>query len=330
MMSSDFDSDDGVESISGDDRLHLTRECAIDFKDWLGTRIGISELSCICYVKYVSLFLRETSSIRDPEEYNRFLVNHTVKKRSNVCKFALKKYVEFKFRDKSSKRLKDSLIDAMRYVRHKAKTPLRTPKVLSDADIKKIMKNLNVEKHRVVAEIQFALGVRAGDVLRVEVGDVDYELYKGKSVMAIVFRGKGDKRYKMWVFDENLQKKIEKYVAGSYVPNSTHLFLDVDELDKHKSVRAYQLAYHRYSNDLKQAVFRSGVGTRSWNTHDFRRNIARKLWEKYHDIMIVKEFLHHDTIVTTSLYLRGMGLEVQDVQESLFDDAVKSAGGSEE
>jgi integrase len=312
-------------TVRSESRQRLVMECRLDFFDWLIKTHGVTEKSAHDQVKAVLMFLRRVKDLRDVQEYAQFVVDYVVKKRCLPYKYALKNYISFKFHERKDIEFKDKVLEAMKYIRHEWKQNLRIPKVLDDQSVRAIIDNIQRPRFKLIAEIQSALGVRVGDILRMEVNDLDYELFRDRSVLAISFRGKGKKRYKMWVFDETLQKRIEEFVASEYDAGSQYVFLPRFSAQRTSFHKMYLAAYLQYWRMMKKSMFKIGVRHDEWSTHDFRRAMARRLWNKYGDIMMIKEFLHHENFETTARYMRGMGLQVQEVQSDLYEDIKKEA-----
>ena len=302
----------------------------VDLREYLIERKGVNPSTVEKYVINARAFLRETASIVDPDEYNKFLVNHVVKKRNVHCLPSLKHYVEWKFSDKKKRDLREDIIDAMKMVRAGNTNIKKTIKVLDVDTVEGVIANINHDAFRVVAMLQYCLGVRANDVLKVRRDDVAWEPYKERSVMVITFTGKGNKRYRMSVFDESIAGEVAKCVVSVKGKHADYVFLD-EYRSRAGEVPLFRVVwrnYSRYLYHLKHACFVVGVGPKDWSSHDFRRMMARKLWVRWHDIMMIKEFLHHERFDTTVRYLVGMGLSVRDVQSALYDaETILQTGG---
>lgn len=301
-------------------KTDLVRELP-DFFDYLKEKTKLMDSTKRNNVFAVKKFIVESKSVTDPNDYNMFLMKYCHKKRSTWYFAALTHYVTWKFAGKEKREVRDTILEAMRYLKPSVSTPRKLPVVLDDERIKSVIAGIRDRKHRVIAMIQAQLGVRAGDVFRLRRGGIHYEPYKNDVLMALEIHGKGDKKYKMFVFDQSLQFEIEAFIRECWIDDE-YYFMEKSkvEIDKWQT---YKNNYLCYLLDLKRSMFKLGMSPKDWSTHDFRRNMARKVWDKYHDIMLLKEFLHHEMVETSVRYIRHLGLQVQTVQEDLYKDTQK-------
>jgi integrase len=77
-------------------------------------------------------------------------------------------------------------------------------------------------------------------------------------------------------------------------------------------------SYLMYWWSIREAIEKSGViDRRFFSTHDFRRCFARKVWEKYKDVDVLKRVLNHEDVSTTLKYLRQSGLQNIDIFQEM-------------
>ena len=67
--------------------------------------------------------------------------------------------------------------------------------------------------------------------------------------------------------------------------------------------------YQWYWADLKQALHKNKISREEFATHDLRRCFARRAWERYKDIYVLKGLLNHVDPKTTLRYLDQSGLK---------------------
>lgn len=283
------------------------------FEKWLEGR-GISQSTIYQYSMAVKKFLLTEPQIDSIEDYNNFLFEFSIKKRSFCYYHALKSYIKFKMSGDRSKM--SNMLRAM--ITPKMQEPIKTTRYLDDVTKKQIIKLLKDSKHRVIAKIQNVTGVRIGDVLRLKRGSISYESYGGKEiVMRIDFIGKGNKRFVKWIFDEEVMNSVDLFIKSTLM-DADYYFLERDRSFNDSSLHvAMRTNYHRYWEDLKQALEVVGVRYKDWASHDFRRSLARDVWDETKDPMLLKEALNHARFETTARYLRTSGLQSQDLYHLL-------------
>ena len=287
-----------------------------DFRLWLENNTSIMPSSRYMYFMAAKKFLNETHSITDPNAYNAWLMKYCIKKRSNWYYFGLVHYVKFKYGKKEDKDLCGSILEAMKYVKPPILESQKVVSVLDNDSIDRIINGVKRKKHQVIARLQKVTGARVGDIMRLKKGDIVYEVFKDRIVMALNITGKGKKRYKMWVFDEEVQSETELFIKGVDYGNDFY-FIEKDN-PYAEDFLTYKVNYSNFLDDLKLSMMKSGVDYKKWAAHDFRRNVARIVYEKYKDLVLLQKVLHHSDFGTTVRYLKHMALEVQNVQEELY------------
>jgi integrase len=281
----------------------------LDFEEWLQAR-NLSDSSVYVYTAAVKKFLVSGPNLESIDDYNTFIFEHSIKKRSNYFYDALKLFIKFKF-DKNPKQhillrnlLKPKVLDPKKHIHY-----------LDDETRGGIVKLLTNYKHRIMARIQNATGVRAGDILRLKRGAISYESYNDAVVvMRIDFEGKGKKHFIKWIFDADIQTQIDLFIKANIL-DTEYYFLE--RRDGKSEFQDMKQNYHHYLDDLKQALKTYGVEYQQWATHDFRRSFARNVWNNSKDPVLLKEMLNHQQFDTTLRYLRGSGLQVKDVYYQL-------------
>ena len=99
------------------------------FKIWLEENKDIAAETINVYVTAVNAFLKTDPDLEDLNDYNRFLIKTTIKKRSYGNYYALKLFIEYKI---PSKKDREKLLDHL--VKPKIRMDFRNPrKYLSGA-----------------------------------------------------------------------------------------------------------------------------------------------------------------------------------------------------
>lgn len=276
---------------------------------WLEEKRMLSDSSKHVYCEAVERFLKENPDIDSIEDYNAFIIKHSIKKRCYNYYSALKAFIEYKIGDAAIRnRLMENLI----------RPPLRTDIVmerryLTEDEIIDVINRLESPKHRIMSLIQSLTGVRAGDILRLRRDNIMPEVYKGRPTLRLNILGKGKKRNVIYIHDEIAQEVIMGYVANNY-NHDEYYFIELGKMTNRKGTldnefRLMRMNYWWYWADLKQALQSIGADVKDFATHDFRRCFARRVWEKYKDIHILQGLLSHSNVATTIRYLDQSGLK---------------------
>ena len=283
------------------------------YEEYLNEKTALKESSVYTYVLGIRRFLSENPEIDKAEDYNDFLIRMTQKgKTSNFYYFALKHYVKFKIPDLS---LRNRIISV--FIKPIIHDPKIKRRYLDDVKRLEVINNMIDKKSRIIAIIQTMTGVRAGDLLRLKRDSIFTEDVKGKVALRLNIIGKRDRINVVYVFDEIAQQIILDYINNNINFND-YLFITLGQYgdrtgDTTSERMLVRQNYLRYWKDLKQALYASGVHKDDFATHDFRRCFAREIWDRYGDLIILKNALNHIDPNTTIRYLKHSGLQNRDV-----------------
>lgn len=279
------------------------------FKSWLKENKFLSDSSVWVFTIGLKGFLERNPDLEKLEDYNTFLIDHTIKKRSTHYFSMLRHYIDYKITDSAlKKKLLDGLIRPPMYPNIK-----RERKHLSEEQLIEIINMLQRPKHRIIALIQALTGVRAGDILRLKRGSIYPEEYKSKVVLRINIIGKGSKRNVIFIHDPVAHEIILDYITN-HVGWKDYYFVDIGNMKRrpgniNSDYGMIARNYQRFWEDLKAALQTAGVKYEDFATHDFRRCFARRVWEKYKDIHVLQSLLNHTDPKVTLKYLEQSGLK---------------------
>lgn len=286
------------------------------YKQWLSEKKNLSDSSIYAYSIAVGAFLKTNPDLENLQDYNDFLVESTIKKRTTYSYHALKLFVDYKIPDAATRnRLKDG------FVKPKPHTAIkRERRHLSEEQIFEVINMLEL-KHRIVSIIQHLTGVRAGDIMRIKRGRIMTEEYKGQLTLKLIVTGKREKRNVVYVHDEIAQNLIMDYITSNY-NHDDYYFLDKRCKDSRNlsylnDYNLYKNNYWRFWVDLKQALQSCGISKDDFATHDFRRCFARRAWERYKDIHVLQSLLNHRDPTVTLRYLEQSGLKNIDYHHEM-------------
>jgi len=288
------------------------------FNRFLREKHDISETTIVVYIRAIDDFVNEVDDYYNLEEYNKFLINHSIKKRSTYYYYALKYFIKYKIEDKA---LKANILENL--IKPDIKTTLKYErKYLNEKQILEVINSMKKLKNKVLALVQFVTGVRAGDVLRIKRGDIIPEVYEDNPVLKLIITGKGEKRNIVYIHDETIQTLLIDFLVSNFL-NEKYYFLEdksrkMDVVSKQNNI--HHSNYTAYKRDLKQALYIQCIDTFDFSTHDYRRCFARRVWTKYKDLNVLQELLNHANPMTTMRYLKQSGLKNIDYHKQMQTD----------
>jgi len=298
----------------------------IDYEEYM-KRLG--HKPSYIYPSMVALrcFVKEGYNWEKYEDYNRFLIKHTVNKRSTAYFDVLKKFVKWKF--KEDRELKNIVLESIQMTGKKARDPKPRNSIITEAEQMRIIQNIKTPKHQLIAWLQKESGVRAGDVLRTLKDNFKMGMYTDddgsvRKVMDIVFVKKGDRVAKIPIFNPHLIQYLKVHLEN-LDGDEDLAFINRDVVSKKNKDNEYALIrrnYNLYHADLKQACDDLGYDSGQFSTHDWRRNFANRIWVdvlKKNDIVALQRAMGHSQVETTAIYLRQSGLQSRDIYKQSYD-----------
>ncbi len=213
----------------------------------------------------------------------------------------------------------------------RAKRPKRLPVVLSTAEVKLLLSQMD-GVHGLIAALLYGTGMRLLECLRLRVQDVEFE--RG---LIMVRGGKGDKdrvvplpstlvpRLKAHMLEvrglheaDLAQGRGEVYLPDALsvkYPNAPREWgwqfvfpsgrLSVDP--RSGQVRRHHLHENSVQKAIHAALRRAGI-ERKASCHSLRHSFATHLLERGHDIRTVQELLGHSYVSTTMIYTHVLNL----------------------
>lgn len=175
------------------------------------------------------------------------------------------------------------------------------PKVFSKEEVMAIFKKIRNPKHRMALSLQYACGLRVGELLQLRVRDIDFDR---RVINVIQSKGSKDRRIPI---SNKILAHIEDYLK---LYNPPDYFLTGQGGGK----------YTRSSinNILKLAAKKAGI-ERPVFSHMLRHSYATHLLESGVDLRFVQELLGHNSSRTTEIYTHVSTRMLRDIK-SPFDD----------
>jgi site-specific recombinase XerD len=275
---------------------------ADEFGRYLRKERSLSEDSVVSYCPVARLFISERFGT-DPIDLTR------------LCVGDLHAFVSRQLRDYSPKRVQlmlSGLRSFLRFLYLRGDIPSRLddhvptapswrqtepPKWLSDDKIERVL--ASCDHHSPVGQRNYAillllarLGLRAGEVVRLELGDIRWETAE------ITVCGKGPRR-KRFPLPEDVGHAIATYLKLARPPcDSRRVFL-----------RA-RAPYHGLSGSstldtiVQRALVRAGLDPPLKGAHLFRHSLATKMLRHGATLTEIGQILHHASPDTTSIYAK--------------------------
>jgi len=171
------------------------------------------------------------------------------------------------------------------------------PKVIKEADIRKMIERTINLKHRAIICTLYSTAIRRDEILSILLSDIDIE--KGE----ILIRGKGNKERKVYIsvaLGEILRKYMKDYRPQKYL---------------------YEGPHGRYSsssiaNIVKKAAKRAGIHQRV-TPHMLRHSYATHMLTKGVGLPHIQQILGHNNIRTTLIYTHLTNQDLRDLPNPL-------------
>jgi integrase/recombinase XerD len=167
--------------------------------------------------------------------------------------------------------------------------PKKLPVVLSQSEVKRLISAPKLLKHRMLIALSYDCGLRRGELLNLEVKDIDFD-----RKMLHIRQGKGRKDRYVPVGDLTL-RGLKTYLETE---NPT-LYLFYRRTAQGEVVR-YSASAVRFV--LNQAKKHAGL-QKHVTSHTLRHSYATHLLEMGLDIVSLRDALGHSSIETTMMYL---------------------------
>ena len=187
------------------------------------------------------------------------------------------------------------------------KIPQRLPKVLSLADIEKLLKSDNSPLENLILELLYSCGLRVSELVNLKVNDIDISskyvrcFGKGSKERVIPIGNIGIQALKNYLpLRELLIKKFE-LTSKKLLINNNGKFLNRQDV------------YNFIHNKGKQI-------NKNISPHTLRHSFATHLLENGADLRIVQELLGHSDVSTTQLYTHISKKRLKEVYFSINND----------
>ncbi len=194
------------------------------------------------------------------------------------------------------------------------KEPVKVPLVLSKKEIKRILAMAPSLKAKVMLSLAYGCGMRAGEVVRLKVGDID-----GAQEIIRIVQAKGRK-------DRNvmLPGDIPGLLRDWWKERPTGQDKDVPGPERvlFPGYRGKHLSARQISRLFKQTAQEAGI-TKPVTLHTLRHSFATHLLERGVDIRVIQALPGHTKLTTTARYA-SVATGMIAAVDSPLDDLNKS------
>jgi len=173
------------------------------------------------------------------------------------------------------------------------KEPVKVPLVLSQKEIKRILAMAPSLKAKVMLSLAYGCGMRAGEVVRLKVGDIDSAQ---KIIRIVQSKGRKDRNVMLPadildLLREWWKERLTGQDKGVPAPERV-LF---------PGYRGKHLSTRQLSCLFKQTAREAGI-TKPVTLHTLRHSFATHLLERGVDIRVIQALLGHSKLTTTARY----------------------------
>lgn len=173
------------------------------------------------------------------------------------------------------------------------------PKVLNNREIKKIFEVTDNNKHKLLLQLCYGMGLRVSEIVRLKIQDIDSGRMK---VLIEAAKGKKDR----YVNLPNYVLGILRTYYKQYKP-AKYLFEGQD--GQQYSVRSAQAVF-------KQAMRKAKIN-KTIGIHSLRHSYATHLMEYGTDIQFIQKLLGHKDIKTTQIYTHVGDRQLSNIKSPL-------------
>ena len=178
----------------------------------------------------------------------------------------------------------------------------KIPVVLTNLEIKQLLKAIKSQRNKLIVEFIFSTGVRISECVNMKINNLDFKEYVGK-----VISGKGNKDRliiisKKWVlnYKKYLEKRNKKITSEYLFCNSKGNPLSVDTIQKF----------------LKQSAKDANI-TKRVSPHVLRHSFTTNLLENDVNIRYIQQSLGHANLNTTQIYTKVNTNKLKDIKNPL-------------
>ena len=177
----------------------------------------------------------------------------------------------------------------------------RLPNILSEGDIRSIIKQITNLKHRTIILLIYSAGLRISEAINLKISDINSK--RG----LILIRGSKGKKDRYTILSEKLLQLLRKYYVA-YRPKEYLFEGNMGEKYSAASIRKI----------LRTAMENAGIGHRA-TVHTLRHSFATHLLEQGTDLRFIQELLGHNSSKTTEIYTHVSNYKINELGSPIDD-----------
>ncbi|MDO1500108.1 tyrosine-type recombinase/integrase [Winogradskyella maritima] len=179
------------------------------------------------------------------------------------------------------------------------KKPATLPKMLSQAEIKRIFKAVDNPKHLLILKLCYGMGLRVSEIVKIKIAHID-----GDRMQVLIEGAKGKKdRY------VNLPKSVLEELRLFYKVEKPQEWLFTGQYGGPYSTRSVQAIF-------KRAMLKAGINKKI-GVHGLRHSYATHLLESGADLRFIQKLLGHNSIKTTQTYTHVSKKALNNIESPL-------------
>lgn len=199
---------------------------------------------------------------------------------------AISSFYEFLIGEAEDEQLRNPVM----WKRHSIRTGRHLPRDLIDSHVRQLFAVINHPRDRAMFELMLGAGLRVGEVVSAQLGDLHAPDSTG--LVRLRVQGKGDKDRVVWLTAETAGY-VQSWLEERFPADHNHLFLN-------QRGEALSVAGVQYR--LAQYCQHAGV---QLTCHQLRHTYARRLVEHGMPIASLAKLLGHSDLQTTQRYIDG-------------------------
>ncbi|MEO0897173.1 MAG: tyrosine-type recombinase/integrase [Bacteroidota bacterium] len=231
-------------------------------------------------------------------QFREFLSYFSKQQIDALPKSAIKAYLMLKIKEKNwSESTQNQAVNAIKFYYEQVlgqerqfydlrpKKPEKLPQVLSEDEIKRLIRSISNLKHRCIISLIYSTGLRLGETTRIRIDDIMWDRRQ------IFIKGGKGKKDRFVLLSEKIAGLIQTY-RKEYQPQ---YWLFEGQTGGQYSSRSIQ-------NIMRAGVRKSGINPYA-TIHTLRHSFATHLLERGTDLRYIQHILGHSSIKTTEIYM---------------------------
>lgn len=182
----------------------------------------------------------------------------------------------------------------------------RLPKALSLDQCNHLLNYYSDSRNKLMIYLFLTSGIRLSELINIKISDIDLK----EHTIKIIAKGN---RHRTIYLNKKCIKMIEKFILNK--SKDEYLF----------NARSFKMSRRNVEYIIKKAL--DGIGGEGCSVHSLRHTAATIMYNDTKDILLVKEFLGHSSIVSTQIYTHISSSDVREIVENNplanFERAIK-------